>query len=291
MKKYSVLVLAVVLIPSFALSATSNFSLKVGGGLGYSIIGEINDILRDYPVFIRTYRRNVSDDLAPVHFGPNFVLEAVYSLNPSFSLGLAVGYGSAQNQGSIHLEYGYESQPIIVDETYTPKVRFIPFTLSGYYTMALNQKWSVILGAGLGYNWATFIFEIDTRSEAAWGVSTMDSVFRAGRGALGVQASAAIEMNISPLLSVFVSGSFRLALASGFIGELEFNWNDYGVTGSITHENRTFWVYTFNHSGTGYTEYAFRDTTPSGAQFYSNVHKGKINIGGAILGIGARIRL
>ena len=291
MKKFCTLVFGLVLIPALALSATSNFSLKIGGGLGYSIIGEINDILRDYPVYIRTHERNVSDDLAPVHFGPNFVLEAVYNLNPSFSLGLAVGYGSAQNQGSIHREYGPESGPIIVDETFIPKVHFVPIMLSGYYTLALNPKWCVVLGGGIGYNCVTFIFEEDAQEEGPWGGSTSDSVFRASRGALGVQASATIEMNISSRLSFFASACFRLASASGFTGKREVNWSDPGASGSITLENQTFWVHTYNFGGTGYTTYAFGDTAPSGAPIYTDVHKGKINIGGAILGIGARIRL
>ena len=287
MKKLCFLVLGLALIPAVGFPAGSNFSIKVGGGLGYSFIGEINDALRDYPVYMRTHELNVRDDFGPVHFGPSFSLEAVYSLNPSLSLGLGVGCGSAQRKNSIHREYSTVS----VDETWTPKVCFVPVALSGYYTLPLTSKWAVVLGGGLSYNFATLTFEEDAKEERPSGNNSFNRVFRAGQGALGIQASATLEMNISPLLSVFVSGSFRLASASGFTGKSEIKWTEDGDSGSYTEENQTFWISTYHYDGVEYQFHDFDETAPSGAPIYTDAHKGKVNIGGAALGIGARIKL
>jgi hypothetical protein len=123
------------------------------------------------------------------------------------------------------------------------------------------------------------------------GNSTFDSTYRAGRGALGVQASATVEMNISPRLSLFAAACFRLASASDFVGKREMHWTDSGGSGSLTEEDQTFWVYTYSYGGTGYTTYDIDDTKPSGGPIFTDVHAGKINIGGVALGIGARIKL
>ena len=290
MKKGFVLALSLAMMSGLALSTPSKFSLKIGGGLGYTIIGELNTVLTDYAAYHHVISLNVKDDLGPLHFGSSFALEAVYSLNPSLSVGLAVGYDSVQNRGSIHRERTYPDYTVRVDETWTPKVRFIPVTISGYYILSLNPNWSVVLGAGLGYNWVTFIFEENGLDDGPIYGGTWEGVFRSSRGALGAQASLAVEKNISPLLSVFASACFRLASVSGFIGKDEMHWNNESGPGSSTMEDQTFWIYTYNSQGVGYTNHSFNSVEPP-SSYYSDIHKGKINMGGAILGIGVRIKL
>ena len=292
MKKLCLLVMGFFFLTAPMLASPSGFSLKVGGGMSYFSVGELNSVLTDWDRYIRVINQNIGGEMKAFHFGADFAVEAVYHLSPKIGVGLAVGYGWAQKKGSTHREYpGYEGQ-VRVDDTWTPKIRVIPITLSGYYTMPLNPKWSAVLGAGFGYYHVLFDFKNSTQEYRPAGDSSFVSDFRAGRGTLGLQGSAAVEMSLSPFISLYASCCFRLAYVSGFIGTREMTWNDKSGSGVETDEDQTFWIYTYNYHDAGYINISFNETEPvsGGSSTRSGVHKGKIDISGATLGLGARIK-
>jgi hypothetical protein len=288
MKKHGLIGALVLALPVLAVASPAGFSLRVEGGPSYFTLSDLNDVFSGWDSYIREISLETGGGLNSIHLGAEALLEAVYSFTPRIGIGLAVGYGCVQKQASTHREYqGYEGI-VRVDETFTPKVRSLPLLLTAYYTLALNPKWDVVLGAGLGYYAINFDFEKDSSEFRPAGDGTYDYSFSSSRRTVGFHASAAVEMNVSSLLSLFASIRFRMAGASDFVGTKEGSWTWSGGTGGVTEDDLTFWIYTYNYGGSGYTMHTFSATEPSGAT-YSNARKGRIDLTGAALNFGARI--
>ena len=277
---------------AMTLASPSGLSVKVGGGPSYFSVGELNSVLTDAALYYRAISETVSGELGAFHVGADLFAEALYQISPRIAVGLGAGFSCAQKQGSIHREYPGFDGTVQVDEIWTPKISVLPVTLSGYYALPLNAKWSIVLGAGLGYYHIRFEMDKDLQETRPSGGSTYDWVYRASRGTFGFQGSAALEMDISSLISIFASLRFRMASASDFVGTKETAWTDWTGSGEETDENQAFWIRTYTYDSIGYINLTFcdADSEPSSGGPYSNVHRGKIDISGATLGFGARIK-
>lgn len=289
MKKAGIVLAVLLVIPSLALATPSGFSLRIGGGPSYFALSDINSVFSGWDTYIQEISQATSGGLNSVHFGADAYLEAVYNFGPRLGIGLAVGYGCVQKQASTHREYpGYEGT-VRVDETFTPKVRFLPVLLTAYYTLALNSKWDVVLGAGFGAYSINFDFAEDTSEYRPAGDSTYDYTFSSSRRALGFHAGAAAEMSVSPLLSLFAQVRIRIAGASDFVGTKESSWTWSGGTGGETEDNLTFWIYNYNYGGSSYMMHTFSDTEPASIN-YSDARRGRIDLSGVTLNFGGRIK-
>ncbi len=273
---------AAALVPS----ASAAVSLKLKGGGFYAAASEFNAGLQgvcDLAVAAASY----TGDYRPLHFGTQIGAEIVVDLGGGFGLGLGVDLQRASRESALE----YASPLFSESDTIAPRITAVPLALNLHREWRIGRSFSFDAYAGIGCTWATFHQEYRTVSDF-FDYRQTDS-FTAHKAAFGGQAGVALEFEIARAVGLFVQAEGRLAALTELRGDRTISGSYF--LGPVPEETSPayLWAYTLTVSARAFPQLAVSLAAPTAGtgEMIDNVHKARLDLSGASLSAGIRIRL
>ncbi len=270
-----ILVVSCVLVLSLALvqapaQAQVKLGFKVTGGLGYLGGGDLNTGLQGWSdawsAIFGGVGYNVAGGYSPVHLGMDFGGELLIQFNPSFALGLGVGYLQASKSSTMTMSLGGSS----VEDTWAPKVSAVPITATLYYFLPTAGGIRIFLDAGVGYYLGKYT---DTWTGVFFG-NFNDAIDTTADG-IGFHGGLGIEIPFSPAISFLVEARGRYASLGNFKGT---------DTATVMTTTGNAWIENTNAFGFGtFPLLTLESSTPSSSL---TPHQAKLDLSGfsAVIG-------
>ena len=288
MKKAGILAAAAALAASIlAPAASAAVSIKLKGGAFYAAASEYNagwQGVADFAVLA-----SFTGDYHPLHAGPEVGAEIIVPLGGGFGLGLGAGWQRATRESVL----ASNTPEFTITDTITPRITVVPLVLNLHREWPLGRAWRLDAYAGVGC--CLVALRQEFRMETDFFESRETDTFTAHKAALSGQAGAALEFEIGRSVGFFVQAEGRLARLTDIKGDLA-SLNSYDLGAWTTGPDPAFlWAYTVTAStGTSYPQIAVAAAAPSSSgveEKFSAVRKAVLDLSGAALAAGVRIRL
>ena len=275
-----------VVISSQAQETAPKFNLKLSGGYGKiiggdlpSVIDGINNLVMDQAA--RT-GASVSSWLENAEWGPELEFEFVIKINQRFGVGLGLGYIYRQNDTLVALGLSTLLETSLAMK-YTSSA--IPILLSGYYFLPLGAKTQAYLKAGAGYYFGRL--NSDLREEANIGGITLwgENKAETNDSSLGFHGGIGFDYKLSRTVALFAEAAGRCIKLNNWEGD-----NIYSAAWGSNKEHGYFWyVEELNHdTGKHYATLLMLPHEPTWAE-YRNIRKAEFSFSGIALKLGVRI--
>jgi hypothetical protein len=314
-------------------SAALEFSLKLKAGWVRMNGGDLNKSISGWERYYQDRQSSsfsVSDTVREIHATYEAGLEALVRLRPRWSVGLGMTICAFSREGEISTnlttQQDYTVSPsgsgtISLEEATSQsplyELRVIPVTLSVYYLLPLGSKYSLCLGAGAGLYLGQYSYKeaysysfdyVDTHISGNKQVQYVDRSSSAGdysetaaAQAFGFHASVALDVRLSPSLSLTVEVLGRRANIDGWSGDgtdsYDWNhswgpWGAYSDSGHVDESNSgKLWRVDVPSSETGklYPRVVFSDEEPVSAE-YTETRPASISLNGLSLRAGIKLK-
>jgi hypothetical protein len=285
MKKTMVAVAAICLLA--AAGQAQQFSLKIGGGLGYASGGDLTNGIKGQNAFLAQEFQAGSAFLIP-HTGVDFAGEFVYYPWTHFGIGIGGGYFQTLKQSSVSYAIG----AIQTTETIKPQINVVPITLNLHWLVFLSSWLHLDVSAGAGSYSTTLKWDYQNAYTLASLNGNEHYTFQARASAIGFQAGLGLDFAISSRISVVLDFVGRSAKIGPFSAG---DWTD-AVSGSFGSSNasgsdHSFWIYNWLSGSQTYAQVAFQADQPKGSPFISGAQTGKIDLSGFAATIGIRLAI
>lgn len=218
----------------FPLGQAADFSIKITGGLKYSLFGDVNRGMNGYLDIWAAGGASMGGDIInnkkPLHFGMNYSIDFILRLNSSYRVGIGVGYVRARNTSDIIIQYPDERPEATASVERT--VEAVPVRLSVFRDFHIHRALSAYLMGGLEISRARFL-------SSYWPAGPGDSHRQKAHSVgVGLLYGAGLELKALSRLAFIVEAAGNYAKISHFKGTR----NSGGST--IPHEeNGTLYFY------------------------------------------------
>ena len=263
--------------------AADKFSVKLTGGLNYSIFGDINAAAKGELYYWRDQVVQLGgsyvDGLRSLHISPAYSIDLVYSINWEYSVSLGIGYLRAKNRSEMTLLWPLEPESTAA---YYPDVRAIPIRLSVVKSIPLGERMGIFFAAGGDIYFAQF-----RSSDLPGGAGNVNRQKARAIGP-GVRYGVGLDIKIARFIGLIFEGEGRYAKIGGFHGTL-----DSGGSTLPYEEKGALWYWEFMGGPGSLTPYPYvlvQETKPS-TDVFSNVRKAKADFTGFSLMAGIRISI
>ncbi len=279
MKKATSGILIILLCAAFGYG---EIQLKFSGGVNWISGSDFNAFARGQNTLFAQWYTNIQGNRTEFGSAPLFQAEAVSYFSPSLGVGLGLGaFGMSRND---KVAFTWSNEPGEIQ--YRSKLTVVPVTLSLHYRSRMADRLTLNGHAGLGvYLSRLDIFE---RHFFQSGPHHYTSDFKGDvRGTFGLQAGVGLEYELSSRLAVFISGGLRVASYRPISGQATTNLDDPSVSWSDLHQSGNYYFFDYY----SYPYMVFGQTAPVPDSEISNVRKADINLTGAIITMGVRIKI
>ena len=271
--------------PSNAQETVPKFNLKLSGGIGKNVggdlpvvIDDINQLGRDQAARVGA---SVNRTLDKAGWGPEFEFEFVYNFNQRFGVGLGLGYIRRNNDTSLELGLGTLVQASIAID-YTSHA--IPILLSGYYNLPLGSKTMLYLKAGAGYYFGRLHSRLREEANLLGMTQWSENDAEATDSGPGLHGAVGFDFQVTKSISLFAEACGRYVELNNWEGE-----NTYSADWGSETEKGFFWyAEMLNHeTGKHYATLLMLPHEPTWAE-YRNVRKAEFSFSGYTLKLGVR---
>jgi hypothetical protein len=224
-------VMLTVLIAGQTLAGTKpKFGLKLSGGIGRQVLGDVNRYLDGAAQFRTDDLKSagyVADQLYQ-HFnlGQDAEITALLSLSRNLDLTLGAGYLRIhKGDNALHLDSSFSSLTAVLNHN----VSAVPLTLGISISFPVSAKSALYLFANGGIYWAKFSESGTETLTLDSGEPGYDNTWDADTSAvgLGFQGGLGFEIGLLKSLSLVVEAQGRYARISGFTGTSRLRFNAF----------------------------------------------------------------
>jgi hypothetical protein len=275
MKKLKIVILLCTFFV-FLLAGTAEAQLRFGfrfyGGLNYLSGGDVNEGGQgwvDYYTADTLHNYTTSGEFKPLHMGFDFGGDFVIQITPQIGIGLGSGYIAASKTFSLDYEHIPWDIVVLTSET---KMSAIPLRLSFFYSLPLGSMINFRFQAGAGYYLASLNYHLRVEDPGYF----EDRLYDTKGGGIGFHGGLGLEINLSPMVGLFVDLTGRYASFANFKGDDTVSSSG----GSLTTHDSDLYFFKLNDLGYGIFPMLFMDTTePSGTDI-SDVRLAKVDFSG-----------
>jgi hypothetical protein len=278
--------LAVALLGAAPIVSPQTIGLKLTGGGGYALGGDLANGLQGQSDYLKT-GFGAAQAFAFPRTGWTGTGEILFFLGPQFAFGISAGYEQHVRASAVSYSVG----GIDVKETINPAFNVIPFlgSLHFFFPVGPSVKIDFWLGGGAYLTQLKWDSSYDV---AILGLTGTDAYTFASkrRTGYGAHAGLGLEMALSSKLALVLNVTGRYARISGFVGD----WTEKG-TGDFWSfadggSNHAVYYYDWTFAGATYPQIEFRSDKPSGPSI-ANVREARLDLSGLTATIGFRINL
>jgi hypothetical protein len=219
MKKLKIVILLCTFFV-FLLAGTAEAQLRFGfrlyGGLNYLSGGDVNPGTEGWADYYTTdvlHNYTPSGEFKPLHMGFDFGGDIVIQITPQIGVGLGSGYIVASKTFSIDHTHPVWDTVVLTSET---KMSAIPLRLSFFYSLPLGSMIDIRFQAGAGYYLAKLNYHLRVEDPFYF----EDGLYDAKGGGIGFHGGLGLEINLSPMVSLFFDLTGRYASFANFKGDV-----------------------------------------------------------------------
>ncbi len=277
--------LTVVLLCAAPLVSSQTIGLKLTGGGGYALGGDLANGLQGQSDYLKAAFGATQAYSFP-KTGWTGTGEILFYLGSNFAVGLGAGYEQHVKESSV----SYSVAGIDVKETVKPAFNVIPVlaSLHIYFPLGSSVKIDLWLGGGAYLTQLKWNSSYDLSILGLTGTEAY--TFSSKRTGYGAHAGLGLELALSSKLAFVLNVTGRYARISGFIGD----WTEAG-TGDFwsfadSGSDHAVYYYDWTTAGATYPQLEFRADKPSGSSV-ANVREARLDLSGLTATVGFRINL
>lgn len=282
--KKAVLLMAVIL-SAVSLGSSQTLGLKLAGGGGYALGGDLAKGLQGQSDYLRS-EFGATDSYKFPKIGWTGSGEVLFYLGSRFAIGLGAGFEQHAQESST----GYAIGAISVKETLKPAFDVLPVLGSLHLYIPAGSALKIDLNVGGG----AYLTRLKWNSSYDIGIIGLNGsdayTFTADRTGFGAHAGLGLELALSPKLSLVLNVTGRYAQVSGFVGA----WTETGTGDFWTFQDggsdHAVYYYDWTFAGATYPQIEFRPDKPSGSSV-ANAREAKLDLSGVTATIGFKIIL
>jgi len=249
--------------------------VSLTGALSYRLIGDVNDGARGLADYLADFLESDPEDpVNPLHFLPEFGIEAQAELLPRLFLGLGLKYLAGSRESDII----FPDQAAATTYAARPEVRTIPLTLSAAYYVHPQ----VYLKGGLEYHLARCRYFYRFQQDESW----EEWQGKASSRGWGLTAGVGAETAVSSQLFLFAELTGHWAKLDNFEGSNVYRDSD----GEEVEEEGKLYLYQAQISQQiSYPLLFIRNRPPTEADV-SSPRLAELNLSGLALRVGLNFR-
>jgi hypothetical protein len=252
--------------------------LKIYGGIGYHLMGDISDGLKgmNEGAEASPYGHISNGEFGSFHFGLDIGGEFIINIAPRLGIGLGVGYIQTGKESRREVEYGEHTEPIVNSmQQLKPKVRAIPITLNFHLGLCSSERINWITNVGVGYYFGRFDWQYH---EDSLSFGPYNQSWTGKSNTLGFHAGIELEFQISGSAAFFVEALGRYARLGNLEGDLAAN--------GTTTKNAFLWYSEWGQ----FPLLEISDAEPTSG-ISQNVHKAAADLSGVSVRVGIKLGL
>jgi opacity protein-like surface antigen len=228
--KRKLIFLSTIVLTSFSLAgisrAQSKFSIKLTGGYGTMVTGDINAVLEGQEDLL-SYHASLTGatkegEFRKLNRGFEYEGEFILNLTEYFGLGIGVSYIQRGETSKVIYEledHGY----FLITFSPRPEIKAIPIKLTAYYFHPITSRLDLYLNGGIGY----YIGKINYRQEEQQIISSpgliadikSETEIKAEDNALGFHGGIGFEYDVIKNFAFFAEGTGRYAKLKDWKGD------------------------------------------------------------------------
>jgi hypothetical protein len=198
----------------FPLGQAADFSIKISGGLKYSLFGDVNRGMNGYLDIWADGGASMGGDIInnkkPLHFGMNYSIDFIIRLNSFYSVGIGVGYVRARNISDINIQYPDERPDATASVERAAEA--VPVRFSVFREFHLHRALNAYFVGGLEIYPARF-------QSSYWPAGPGDShIQKAHSVGVGLLFGAGLEIKVLSRLAFIVEAAGNYAKISHLKG-------------------------------------------------------------------------
>jgi hypothetical protein len=256
------------------------FGFKLTGGLNYLQGGDLNKGLQGWSdIWNKLYDDpgiTRSGGYKSFHLGMDLNIELLMWISPRIAFGLGTGYVQVSRSSELQLIEG----GITYKNTWSPKITFIPITLSLYYNILNGKRFRFIIHAGAGYYLSKYM---DTQHTVFLG--DINDEYNMSAKGFGFHGGLGVEISLSNQLALLIESRGRYVRLNGFEGDLKSSWSSSSsiISGKL-------WYYEISAFDNGkYPIVSVENTKPLGPDI-ANVREAIVDTSGISVFLGLIFR-
>jgi len=298
---FSLLVLTSLAFPKEGEKFKPRISLKITGGLGYMILGDINENLDTESILANRAERfwpvdfSLKDEIKNIHYGYDFEGEVRIDIISNFEIAVGTGCIYAQKESYSILRGEDSLRTYILREAFDPKITIIPVKLGIYYKLPLFKRTAVLFHIGGGYYFTkSSIYDYQHREtysfmDASRTRSWTEYDTKVSGGNFGFHGGIGLEYSLGKNLSVVIEGQRRDVKIKELKGKDIMVTSLYG--GDREKIYGTLWYHKYESEGIHLTVLPLSDLMPESRSYTHTIRKAMFDLSGFSLKLGIRIKL
>lgn len=267
-----------------AAAASAGVSIKLTGGMGYTLQGDYARSLRGaYDAILAGYS-DVEGGYQPFGMSLRTGFEILIPVGRSLELGLGVGYErlSADNR------FRYRWTFVAMEDSIQSRLSVVPITLTAHSSVRLGRRLGLDIFGGLGYYSVRFRHDQETATDFFGHRGS--HAFESRTGTPGFHGGAALEYDLGPGLCLVLQADGRFARISELKGELIDATSWFLGETSARVPDASFWMYEAAVGTETFPFGTFAAGKPADPGM-NNVRPAGLDLGGFGISAGLKLRL